>query len=151
MAHVAFQADCRFTVGGEMLAIVATETAGPILVSQIIGVRCPIQFLFRVMDLRIQVLHGLDCLLHFCRVLTVIRGVGLFIELLKVANGLFGFSIGLVMGCKYLKTFFLDFRNCRVDDLVLQSVVNRLFRRHKSVRNAIMAIGAVHLARWQVL
>jgi len=52
MAQVAFQAHC-LAGGGDVLAIVAAETAGRIVVTDVIGMRGPIVFLVEELGLRV--------------------------------------------------------------------------------------------------
>lgn len=149
MAHVAFQPNGFFLVGREMFSIMATETAGPFFMSQVVGMRGPIQFLIGVMDLGIQLLQGLDGFLNFGRVLGVKSRIGLFVELFQVADGLFSFVFALVFGCENFDAFFLDFGNGGINCLVAQRGVKRLIGRYVRVRDTIMAIDTIHLAGGQ--
>lgn len=145
MAHVALESNRLLVVGGKMLAIVTTETAGRIFVSDIVGVRRPRQVLTGKDQRLINGLEIIDPRFYFGGIVLVVIGIIFGIEPVQRIDHLVRIVKTLVRSVQDFETFFLDRRNGRVDAIEHQTLIERILRRQERVRNTIVAIDAIHL------
>lgn len=150
MADVTFEPHGLGAVLSEMFAVVTAKTAGPIFMSDVVRMRCPIQTLFGMMQRGIQGLKLLNRVLDESRVLCVIVGIALFVKLFERGNGALCCRRRVVQRRQEFDAFLFDFGNRRVNLAVLQIGIHRAFGGIKIVRDAIVAVNTIHSPHGQL-
>lgn len=144
MAEIAFQPD-HLTVCAEVLPVVAAETAGPILVSDIVRVRFPVKLLVGIIVLGIQRLQfSGDCV---DLLLVVVVGVVVQIILIERCHRLHRVFWDGVACREQVNRTCTNERDVARDVAIGDRRINQFFRRFDQMGNSIVADNTVHLAQ----